>query len=495
MAPITHSSGIVGYCTVLLASSLFRSASAGERKEESVLKKNALIVPVLGRLRQTSHTSVSSHVRAGYARKTLLVVFHFFFFRGAEIRFFTSNFDIRSRAPNEKGDSLDSISLPHAPHAHHIRAHKLKHPKTGVVNQLNLLVDEIVSSELTYVAQLVAFVNRVVLPTRGYAKQMSLTAEQVANAFSNIEQVATFHSNLYNAIAAAASSAPNDGTPAHTLTRIEAVVRIFLRLHERADSEISLLYKTYIAYMAARSKAPLEQSAVFRSFFTGAQQEMRADVENALGQAAADAAGTGAAGSSGTGGGGVGLLSLDSYAVLPVQRPPRFMLLLQQLLKLLGQAIALATTTSSTSTAAPASATASATAAAPASSTLTLTSTLWTQDEVSHLRALHESTSIAVERIMALCSLVNEASRRVNNMQKLADCQHQIDGYDISKQSRTYIREGVLEKHTTTSAFARSHQRYFYLFDDLLLWTHKKECTLPLRMRYRFFRGTCCCCC
>ncbi len=143
--------------------------------------------------------------------------------------------------------------------------------------------------------------------------------------------------------------------------------------------------------------------------------------------------------------------SLDSYIILPVQRIPRYELFFRQLIKL-----------------------------TPALTGLDLGDPSFNYAlECAQFPPESEEAQLltTMERISGLCMLVNEAKRRVHNLQMVLAAQTQCQGIDLMATSRTFIREGKLVKKSG-SMFTPNSTRVFFLFDDMIVWSDGKSCTL-----------------
>ena len=68
-----------------------------------------------------------------------------------------------------------------------------------------------------------------------------------------------------------------------------------------------------------------------------------------------------------------------------------------------------------------------------------------------------------------ICSVINEAKRRVEKLEAIADLQASIDGWEGSNAIDTcneLIKEGSLIKISS----GNTQERMFYLFDSLLVY-------------------------
>jgi hypothetical protein len=122
-------------------------------------------------------------------------------------------------------------------------------------------------------------------------------------------------------------------------------------------------------------------------------------------------------------------LDLMSYMIMPVQRVPRYVLLLRELRK-------------------------------------------FTPSSLPEFQALND----ALHKIKHIATHINDAKRQVENMSKLIEIQNRISGSmgtTLIAPHRRLIREGVLQTIENKGLFGSIHQKVglFYLFSDILLWT------------------------
>lgn len=204
------------------------------------------------------------------------------------------------------------------------------------------------------------------------------------------------------------------------LRRVRQIVNIFASLHNRPDSEIAMVYKTYIALMnVAYSNANiLEKSPQFRALFTTAQKHMKNDCEMSINGAPSSGSPTSQSNANSISAGA----NIKAYLILPVQRIPRYELLLKQCLKLVSTLIASLSNTTSMSQSQPD------TLKQPESTMhdedLDKVTTI--EGFTTHFRLTEDHLKTVIERIQSLCSMVNDASRRVANMEKMAEVQLKV---------------------------------------------------------------------
>eukprot|EP01137_Pigoraptor_chileana_P033941 Opistho-2@25721 len=84
----------------------------------------------------------------------------------------------------------------------------------------------------------------------------------------------------------------------------------------------------------------------------------------------------------------------------------------------------------------------------------------------------HANVNAALDGMKEVAMLINETKRRMENLEKISEWQHTIDGYqgpDITSTSTELILEGSLVKISS----GRAQERYFFLFDNVLIYTRK----------------------
>jgi hypothetical protein len=119
-------------------------------------------------------------------------------------------------------------------------------------------------------------------------------------------------------------------------------------------------------------------------------------------------------------------LDLMSYLIMPVQRVPRYELLLRELIRVTGK------------------------------------------DHSEYPKLLE-----ALDKIKNIAAHINETKRLVENMSKLLEIQNQISGDfgTLMVPHRRLIREGVVQKLSTGLISTSANQRKLFVFNDILLWT------------------------
>eukprot|EP00960_Hanusia_phi_P052130 761262-Hanusia_phi.AAC.6 len=128
------------------------------------------------------------------------------------------------------------------------------------------------------------------------------------------------------------------------------------------------------------------------------------------------------------------VLSLDSYLIMPVQRIPRYKLLLEEILK----------------------------------------HTTVDSDDYEDLKR-------ALNMISDQADQCNEATRRRENTEKLRSIQKNLRGVDLVDPERRLIREGRLTRITTREP----KEYYFYLFNDALIYAQENQLGVLKQMKLK----------
>lgn len=142
--------------------------------------------------------------------------------------------------------------------------------------------------------------------------------------------------------------------------------------------------------------------------------------------------------------------TLDAYTILPVQRIPRYVLFFTQLIKLTPMLSQYDVSNPDFDFQAAAG--------------------VFLPDSEEHQLLL------VLDRILGLCTLVNEAKRSAGRLQQLRDAQEKCKGFDLFSRPRDVIKSGSLVKKSQ-GIFGTSSTRFFILFDDMLLWSDGATCT------------------
>ena len=123
---------------------------------------------------------------------------------------------------------------------------------------------------------------------------------------------------------------------------------------------------------------------------------------------------------------GSGVMPLDSLLIMPVQRIPRYKLLLEEIIK-------------------------------------------QKPDDDSDQAELQE----ALRKVKSQAEECNEATRRRENIMKLREIQSRFKGLELADPARRFIREGKL--YRVRSRMEQPAHCTFYLFDDALMYSESVE--------------------
>lgn len=233
---------------------------------------------------------------------------------------------------------------------------------------------EIISTERSYLGSLNTLVSAFVRPLTQHAADWKIQLSQIQTLFCNLEILARFHEIVLEDLCKEGANIP----------------RVFVRASD--------FMRTYSCYMsnypnAMQILSSLHKNKQLRTYLAEQQQRLGMD--------------------------------LNSYLIMPVQRIPRYELLLKELLKHTPQSHA-----------------------------------EWPE--------LQE----ALEKVHAVAQCVNERQRQAERMAQLVDLQIKITGCDtVLEPSRYLIREGTVTK--ISRSFYRTTEKSvrLLLFNDMMMWT------------------------
>eukprot|EP01119_Soliformovum_irregulare_P026201 TRINITY_DN9942_c0_g1_i2.p1 TRINITY_DN9942_c0_g1~~TRINITY_DN9942_c0_g1_i2.p1 ORF type:complete len:828 (+),score=248.48 TRINITY_DN9942_c0_g1_i2:51-2486(+) len=247
------------------------------------------------------------------------------------------------------------------------------------------LIREIISTEKTYVNSMTVIISNFVVPFRAIV-DLWISQQDLQIIFSNIESILHCNQTLLKEL------------EYENIMHETRIGQSFLHL--------APFFKMYSQYISnyQQSTAVLQETMkieAFQSFVTRCEREAKSKLG-----AGADS-------------------SLSSLLLLPIQRIPRYVLLLEALEK------------------------------------CTLDEN---HDKPNLMSALHQIRIVADQ--------VNENSRKEENRQKVVQIQHELAGdFDLVAPHRIWIREGVLKMSFPESEVTGSFYYYCFLFNDLLLAT------------------------
>jgi hypothetical protein len=248
------------------------------------------------------------------------------------------------------------------------------------------IVRELLQTEASYAQSLGEVKRNIMLPLlehieKGELGLQDVTKEQVRTMFRNLTVLADFHALFLAELQAAAY-----------------LSSVFIK-HRKT---MTLLYNTYVSSYekSARAISKLANgNAAFRAFITSKQECLRN-------------------------------LTLLAHLIMPVQRLPRYVLLLQKLSELTAE---------------------------------------------DHMEQEGFQEALAV--VKSLAEDANEHKRAVENVTKLLEIQSAQGSsglaIDIVDASRELLRQRILGFTSDVKGLSTPEQCTVYLFNDLLLWTHK----------------------
>eukprot|EP00808_Paulinella_micropora_P004960 g47273.t1 len=128
-----------------------------------------------------------------------------------------------------------------------------------------------------------------------------------------------------------------------------------------------------------------------------------------------------------------GALDLMSYMIMPVQRVPRYLLLLKEL-----------------------------------------------KERTDPASAEFAEIQEALAKVQVATAMINEGKRQMESMSRLLEVQSRIsdlpEDLSLMAPSRRLLREGPIKEHRTAGVLGsiKPHARIFFLFNDIVLWTNEK---------------------
>jgi len=254
--------------------------------------------------------------------------------------------------------------------------------KTKRVEHRKKVEAEIKTTEQSYFHSLDVLVKNFVFPLQANASDtgFGVTREQLEALNSNLETLHKFHNTFFTELL------PSE-EPASVIYKYGD----FFKLYKR-------YLNGYTACLTAFSDLRTNQK--FQSFLSTVKQNLAKE----------------------------GTLDLMSYMIMPVQRVPRYVLLLKELNK-------------------------------------------YTSPSHSEWQAIEN----ALLKIKDVTADINEAKRQMEHMTRLMEVQSRIQGDfgTLVVPHRRLIREGKLQEMTQTRLFGslKPEARVFFLFSDILLWT------------------------
>lgn len=248
------------------------------------------------------------------------------------------------------------------------------------------IVNELLSTEDTYVNSLQILFTDYYKPMRAASMLYGVTRPQVATIFSCFEALMNFHQSFVTALRTETEAAQSGN--------LSPVWTLFLK-----QVDYLKMYSTYMTNYpkAAQVISQLKDQPKFQGLLTRNREKRGLD--------------------------------LMSYLIMPVQRIPRYELLLREVMK----------------------------------------STPRQHPEYSTLLTLYT-------KVQQIAGSINEGQRQMENMSKLVEVQNRLTGgFQLLIPGRNLIRDGALSKFASGFLGTQStHTRLFFLFNDKLLWATTK---------------------
>ena len=251
-----------------------------------------------------------------------------------------------------------------------------------------LVVGEIISSEQSYVSSLSTLISVYLHPLKGKDGGDILAAPDVGVLFGGVELLYNFHMIFLDDLKA------SDGSVARVILKLCDFLKMYSKYLENYPSAIT-------SFDAQRKNKP------FHAFLCEARKKTTAA--------------------------GQPVLDLMSYLIMPVQRVPRYELLLRELMR--------------------------------------------------YTPGVHEEREVlekALSKIQSIAQHINESGRRVEEMQRVMDVQARISGEygTLLLPHRRLVREGTVQKmkgdKSSTGGggvLGGGGGRRLFVFNDLIIWT------------------------
>lgn len=256
------------------------------------------------------------------------------------------------------------------------------------------IAEELTTTERTYVTHLRTLTNGLLNELKSHLGQATevLTADEIEEVFANVEEIVEFHSSLLDIVEARLAS----------YTALTEFGDLFV---EKFDETFVTMYKRYVR--------DFDSTHLVIKFLEGAKPEFRVHIDKFENEEKSRS----------------GLL-LNSFLILPVQRVPRYMLLLQELEK---------------------------------------------QTPEEHPDSPNIKKSIEI--LGNILDDINASKTKSDSQHKLSTIESSIAGLEalpidtLVHPKRRYVREGVL---TWRGESEDNPSPYFFLFNDFLMYTTRR---------------------
>eukprot|EP00727_Mastigamoeba_balamuthi_P002200 m51a1_g11978 putative domain containing protein (1077) ;mRNA; r:848997-852887 len=267
------------------------------------------------------------------------------------------------------------------------------------------LVSDIVATERTYVRSLHILYEGFYVPMKEASAQPKpvITPEQVSKLFLNVEMIKNVNTQFLKMLEEQMSSWPQSQSLSSVFLRMVPTFKVYIEYVNR--------YETAIATLAA-----LRKTKAFAEMLSAAIARVNATLADP----------------------GEQLMDLQSYLIMPIQRVPRYKLLLEELIRF---------------------------------------------TDPTHVD--FESLGKALDRIKDVAETINERKRdadaasRVVELQGLVECDSGMPAPVIVQPSRRFVREGAVRK---VDGWREAKNPWLVLLNDMLLFVDRHDSG---RMRLR----------
>lgn len=86
----------------------------------------------------------------------------------------------------------------------------------------------------------------------------------------------------------------------------------------------------------------------------------------------------------------------------------------------------------------------------------------------------YAATSEALDMMRGICSVINEARRRVEQLETIADWQATVDSWEGSNVTDT-CNELIMDGPLVKISAGNTQERHFFLFDNLFVYCKKSN--------------------
>ena len=282
---------------------------------------------------------------------------------------------------------------------HELVQEYVKSPASKSGRKRLCIIRELVSTERSYTSSLTTLINQYIFPLKAEAMKKSglVSKDQLERIFANIEEINSLNTAMLRDLDTAVRGAPAGGLP----------IGATMLPHLRVFSMYSLYVNAYTA--AAELLAKLRRASKPFAAFLQAASDRTAEP-----------------------------LDITSYLIMPVQRIPRYKLLLEDLVR--------------------------------------------HTDESNRDR---DALIMCLAEVRALAEKINERRRLADSNAKIVEIQaHLTERIDLFQPARRFVREDRFAVEASARGLAAKSAPTLFLFNDSLLYVDKLESG---KLRYRGF--------